>query len=135
MTRTHATYLFTLVFLCSAVMLDGTERKLDWRKGHLLAVNVEGHGGSTRSVVWRSYCIDGGDHVYSAVSRRKARMNLEVNDPDENVPTSPTISTDDYSQSRRAAIQSARRKTRNRSTPLPSARNPQLRVRRNCHHM
>ena len=81
MTRTHATYLFTLVFLCSAVMLDGAERKLDWRKGHLLAVNVEGHGGSTRSVVWRSYCIDGGDHVYSAVSRRKARMNLEVNDP------------------------------------------------------
>ena len=63
-------------------MLDGTERKLDWRKGHLLAVNVEGHGrGGSRSVVWRSYCIDGGDHVYSAVSRRKARMNLEVNDP------------------------------------------------------
>src|SRR6266508_5331908 len=81
MTRTHATYLFTLMFLCSAAMLNGTETKRDWRKGQLLAVNVEGHGGGRRSVVWRSYCIDAGDHVYSAVSKRRARMNLEVNDP------------------------------------------------------
>ena len=86
MTRTGVACLFTmtLVFLCSAVKLEGNEKQPDWRTGKLLAVTVEGHGirGGRRSVIWRTYCIDAGDQVYSAVSKKTAAgMNLRVNGP------------------------------------------------------